>query len=74
MKEERILLVDGNNCLLRAHFKFKNKGFSNGKIPTGAVYGFFKILYSNIVRFKITSVVVCFDCHRSKLRTDMYPE
>lgn len=74
MKEERILLVDGNNCLMRAHFKFKNKWFSNGKIPTSAVYGFFKILYSNIVRFKITSVVVCFDCHRSKLRTDMYPE
>lgn len=28
MKEERILLVDGNNVILRAYFSMKNKGFS----------------------------------------------
>lgn len=73
-KNERILLVDGNNALIRAYFKFKGKGFSNGNIQTGAIYGFFKILYSNIVRFKITSVVVCFDAFKSKKRLEIYPE
>lgn len=71
---ENLLIVDGNNTLMRSYFKFKNKGFSNGKVNTGAVYGFFKILHSNIVRFKITQVVVCFDFHRSDIRKKAYPE
>lgn len=73
-KKEKLLIVDGNNLLLRAYFKFKNKGFSNGTISTGAIYGFFKILYSNITRFNISEVVIAFDCHRSKLREEVYPE
>lgn len=73
-EKERMLLVDGNNLLLRAYFKFKGKGFTNGKVQTGGIYGFFKILHANIVRFRINKVVICFDHRKSKHRLDIYPE
>lgn len=68
-----LLIVDGENLLHRAYHKFLGFKSSEG-IPTGAVYGFLKILHSNIFRFKPDHVVVTFDNGRSKYRLEILPE
>lgn len=74
MKREKLLLVDGNNTLYRSYFKFKGKGFTNTEgFGTGCIYGFLKILHSNIFRFTPDYVVICFDQSRSKLRMEKLP-
>lgn len=75
MARKKLLIVDGNNTLFRAYYKFKGKGFTNSKgTPTGCIYGFFRILQHNIVRFDINRVIVCFDNKRSPYRLKIYPD
>lgn len=71
----KILLVDGNNALYRAYYKFNSKGFTNGEgFGTGAIYGFFKILHANVFRFQPDHLVICFDQSRSKHRMETLPQ
>lgn len=59
------MVVDGSNLAYRAYFKFRNiHTKSHGHL--GLVYGFLKILYSYIVRFNPTKMVVIFDTKQSK--------
>lgn len=68
-----LLLVDGENLLHRSFHKFEKFTSSDGT-KTGAIYGFFKTLNSNIFRFSVSSVIVVFDNGRSKYRTSIHPE
>lgn len=68
-----LLIIDGENLLHRSYHKFLKFKSSDG-IPTGAIYGFLKILHSNIYRFNPTNVIVTFDNGRSKHRLDILPE
>lgn len=71
--KKRILLVDGNNLLHRGFHKFAHF-MTRNRVRTGAIYGFFMVLQSNIERFKPDHVIICFDQHRSKHRLERYPE
>jgi len=72
MKMNSLLIIDGENLLHRAYHKFLGFKSTEG-VPTGAIYGFLKILHSNIFRFKPEYVIVTFDNGRSKHRTNILP-
>ncbi len=68
-----LLVVDGENLLHRSYHKFENFKSSDG-VKTGAIYGFFKTLHSNLFRFSIDQLVVAFDSgKRSSFRTELLP-
>lgn len=60
-----LLLIDGSNLAHRAYSKFLNlKDYKD--ISCGMLYGFLKLLYSYILRFKPKYVVITFDTKQSK--------
>ncbi len=72
------MLIDGNNLLCRAYYTpgyadLTHNGASDG-LPTGAVFGFMKML-SNVLSSRQPSyLVVCFDTERRCWRNNIYPE
>lgn len=59
------MIVDGSNLAYRAYFKFRNINTrSYGHL--GLVYGFIKILYSYLIRFKPERLLIVFDTKESK--------
>lgn len=73
MKTNSLLIIDGENLLHRAYHKFIKFKSADG-MPTGAIYGFLKILHSNMFRFGPEYVIITFDNGRSKHRTKILPE
>lgn len=72
MKKSKLLIVDGENLLHRSYHKFLNFKSTDGR-PSGAIYGFFKSLHSNMFRFQVDKVIITFDNGRSKHRTEILP-
>ena len=69
---ERILLIDGNHLIYRAHFKFSGLRTLDEK-PTDVIYGAPYILESIIRRFGPDKVIVIFDSKRSEFRKSLLP-
>lgn len=73
MSKSKVLVIDGNNMLYRAYYKFQN--LSNNKdVPTGIIYGFPYILRGLISLHKPQKVIVVFDSNRDKRRVEILPE
>lgn len=68
--KKHYLLVDGEGLLHQSFHKFTNLKSSNGT-PTGALFGFFKLLRMYIYRFSPDDVYVVFDNGHSKYRTKL---
>ena len=66
-KNKEILIVDGNNMLHRAYYKFSAMRSMSGT-PTGITYGFIYILKGLISQLKPDDVYIIFDGGRSKER------
>lgn len=60
-----LLIVDGSNLAHRAFEKFRKLKTTTG-IETGLLYGFLKLLYTYVIRFKPTYLIITFDTHQSK--------
>ncbi|MBU6389482.1 hypothetical protein KGQ71_03125 [Patescibacteria group bacterium] len=71
---ENILLVDGNGLLYRAYHAFPKELCSPEGEPTGAVFGFTRILLSTIKNLKPSSVVLCFDLKGPTFRHEQYDQ
>ncbi|MCQ2506764.1 MAG: dephospho-CoA kinase [Lachnospiraceae bacterium] len=69
----KLLIVDGNSIVNRAFFGIQTKMSSSG-IPTNAVYGFLKMLISNLEEVKPDYLVVCFDEEGPTFRHLMFKE
>ena len=69
------LLIDGNNIVFRAFYAFQRQRLktSAGK-PTGAVYGFLRMLLKLLKERKPDLVAVAFDTSRNTFRKKMYPD
>ncbi|MBF0502701.1 MAG: DNA polymerase I [Candidatus Riflebacteria bacterium] len=70
-----LLLIDGNNILYRAHYALERMGFKtrDGK-PTGALFGFSRMLLKMMREMKPDRVAVAFDMARDTFRKKLYPE
>lgn len=71
--KNKVLIIDGNNMLYRAYYKFSNLRTSKG-VLSGCIYGFPYILNS-LIKFHLpTDVIVVFDGGRDKKRLDLLPD
>lgn len=66
------LLIDGESILHTAFHKFQNLKSTDGK-PSGAIFGFFKLLHKYLVRFYPTDLYIVFDNGHSKTRMELNP-
>ncbi|WP_227938155.1 5'-3' exonuclease [Alkalihalobacillus deserti] len=76
MKKNKVMLVDGMALLFRAFFATAMSGYYmvNSKgIPTNAIHGFVKHLFTAINTHKPTHVICCWDMGSTTYRTEMYP-
>lgn len=71
--EKTLMIVDGENLLHRAYHKFLNLKSTDGR-PSGAIFGFLKILSSLIVRYPVDSLIITFDNGKSIHRLRIHPE
>lgn len=71
--KSKILVIDGNNMLYRAYYKFQNLRTTK-RSPTGVIYGFPFILNSLIKTHLPDDVIVVFDGDRDKKRLEIHPE
>lgn len=69
---KHILLIDGEGVLHTAFHKFSNLKSTDGK-PSGAIFGFFRLLHKYFVRFYPTDVYITFDNGHSKKRMELNP-
>lgn len=69
----RIMLIDGNNLLMRAVFAAERVPLQADGVPTAALLIFINLLSRHIKEEEPTHVVLCWDGGRSAYRTQMYP-
>lgn len=68
----KLMLIDGDNLLYRAYFKFGGLT-SKGGASSSMVYGFPYILRSLLTKVHPDMVISCFDGGRNKARLDVLP-
>ncbi len=66
---DRLLLVDGHSNLYRAHFALRDNLTAPDGTPTGAAYGFLRMLHRMLDGLRPTHVGVAFDVGRVTFRT-----
>lgn len=66
---DRLLLVDGHANLYRAHFAMRNALSAPDGTPTGAAFGFLRMLHKLLADLEPTHVGVAFDVSRITFRT-----
>lgn len=71
--KNKILIIDGNNLLYRAYYKFSNLRTSK-KVLSGIVYGFPYILNGMIKQQSPDDIIVVFDGGRDAKRMEVCPE
>ncbi|QAS53148.1 5'-3' exonuclease [Halobacillus litoralis] len=77
MTTNRVLLVDGMALLFRAFYAtaMSNYYMINSKgIPTNAVYGMVKHLFTAIETYQPTHVICCWDMGSKTFRNDLFPD
>ena len=69
------LLIDGNNIVFRAYYAFQNQRLktSDGQ-PTGALYGFLRMMLKMLKDRQPDLIAVAFDTSRDTFRRRLYPE
>jgi len=69
------LLIDGNNIVFRAYYAFDRQNLKtrDGK-PTGALFGFVKMLLKLLKEKKPDYIAVAFDVSKDTFRRRIYPE
>ena len=73
----RVMLVDGMALLFRAFYAtaMSNYYMINSKgMPTNAVYGMMKHLFTAIETYQPTHVICCWDMGSKTFRNDLYPD
>ncbi|MCM3760792.1 5'-3' exonuclease [Alkalihalobacillus oceani] len=76
MENKKVMLVDGMALLFRSFYATAMSGYYmvNSKgIPTNAIHGFVKHLFSATNRFEPTHVICCWDMGSETFRNDIYP-
>ena len=69
---KHLVIIDGEGLLHTAFHKFSGLKSTDGK-PSGAIFGFFRLLHAYMVRFYPLYVVIVFDNGRSELRMKLNP-
>lgn len=73
MSQKKLVLIDGYNFLFRAFFAIRNLSRSDG-LPTGALFGFTRMIMSVLVDIHCTHIAVVFDTGKKNFRHKIYPK
>ncbi|MBM7553090.1 5'-3' exonuclease [Thalassobacillus pellis] len=77
MEKDKVMLVDGMALLFRAFYATAMSGYYmiNSKgMPTNAVYGFVKHLFTATKKYDPSHVICCWDMGSRTFRTEIFPE
>ncbi|GIW21601.1 MAG: DNA polymerase I [Candidatus Sericytochromatia bacterium] len=75
LSKQEIIFIDGHALAFRAyHALIKTNLHTKDNVPTWAAYGFSKILFDIIKKFKPYYIVVAFDVSKKTFRNEIYPE
>ncbi|MFA9557918.1 5'-3' exonuclease H3TH domain-containing protein [Evansella sp. AB-rgal1] len=77
MEKNKVMLVDGMALLFRSFYATAMSGYFmiNSKgIPTNAIHGFVRHLFTAVNTYKPSHVVCCWDMGSTTFRTEMFPE
>jgi DNA polymerase-1 len=69
----KLMLVDGNNLVMRAVFAMSKSGLSHNGVETGPLLAFVNSLSRHIAEERPTNVIVCWDHGRSRFRLALDP-
>jgi DNA polymerase I len=72
----KLLIVDGHALIFRAYYAFQAANLKNSitGAPSGAVMGFFRMLFKVITDFSPTHVAIPFDPGTPLKRSELYKE
>jgi len=73
MKKNSTLIIDGNNTLYRAYYKFNNMTARDGQ-STSCIYGFPYIIRRLFDKYQPSDVYIVFDKGKSTYRRELLPE
>ncbi|WP_411823616.1 DNA polymerase I [Leptospira sp. 'Mane'] len=70
----RLLIIDGHALAFRAYFAFAASNLTNSKtgLPSGAVFGFWRMLFKLLQDEKVSHIAFTFDPGTRLHRNDMY--
>ena len=68
---EKFLIIDGNSLAFRAYYALPFLASSNGQ-PTGAIFGFFNMLFKVMEDYQPTKMVIAFDFSKHTFRNDIF--
>ncbi|MDQ0255969.1 5'-3' exonuclease [Evansella vedderi] len=74
--KNKVMLVDGMALLFRAFYATAMSGYFmvNSKgVPTNAIHGFIKHLFTAVNTYKPSHVICCWDMGSKTFRTELYP-
>ncbi|TWI59168.1 5'-3' exonuclease [Halalkalibacter nanhaiisediminis] len=77
MNKDRVMLVDGMALLFRSFFATAMSGYYmvNSKgIPTNAIHGFIKHLFTAINAHQPTHIICCWDMGSKTFRNEIFPD
>ncbi|ADU31585.1 5'-3' exonuclease [Evansella cellulosilytica] len=75
--KNKVMLVDGMALLFRAFYATAMSGYFmvNSKgVPTNAIHGFIKHLFTAVNTYKPTHVICCWDMGSKTFRTELFPD
>ena len=72
--QEHLVIIDGYSFVFRAFYAIPNLTRKSDGMPTGALYGFAKMLLNLRSKFVTTYMVVALDYGSKTFRHDIYPE
>ena len=74
-KKKRVVVIDGHAMAYRAHFALAPQGLVNSEgMPTGAVFGFFRMVVKLLIDFQPEYLIIIFDPRKKTFRSDIYKE
>ncbi|MBU9721024.1 MULTISPECIES: 5'-3' exonuclease [Bacillaceae] len=77
MEKNKVMLVDGMALLFRSFYATAMSGYFmvNSKgVPTNAIHGFIKHLFTAVNTYKPSHVICCWDMGSKTFRTELYPD
>ncbi|MCC5814983.1 MAG: DNA polymerase I [Leptospira sp.] len=75
-KTKKLMIIDGHAMVFRSYFAFSASNLTNSKTgqPSGAVFGFFRMLFKVMQDFDISHIAVTFDPGTRLDRNDLYED
>lgn len=72
----RLLIIDGHALAFRAYFAFAASNLTNSKtgLPSGAIFGFWRMLFKLLQDEKVTHIAFTFDPGTRLERNDLYED